>query len=509
MNSFSILYPENYERPDHEPLKSPEFFSDLNLDQITQAITRYKADYHLNAVFYMPFYEMGPIRYRQEIMQDLENPELRSVFHTFAQSQMAMREHLVQLDKMYYPYQQKAWFLDAVKLYQDAVDQLLEGIKVFPFRSRGLIRFREYLESYVASAAYKALSADTAKMKEALSGIRYSLRIKGNRIDVRPYYDEADYSQDVRRTFEKFRQDTAKSYLVRFSLGPDLNSLEGRILAGVAQLHPDVFSNLDRYCVQHEDYVDETLAIFDREIQFYLATLEFIDTLRQRGLPFSYPLVSSSRNVSVQEAFDLALAHKLSEEKAEIVSNDLLVKDPERIVIVSGPNQGGKTTFSRMVGQLHYLAQLGCPVPGRNAHLMLCDKILTHFEKEEHSESLHGKLEDDLLRVRDILSEATSQSLIILNEIFTSTSLQDASFLSYRILEHIIDRDALCVWVTFIDELASFNAKTLSMVAKGVPENPALRTYKLVRKPADGLAYALAIAEKHRVSYKWLKERIL
>jgi DNA mismatch repair protein MutS len=313
----------------------------------------------------------------------------------------------------------------------------------------------------------------------------------------------------VLQTFERFKQGAVKDYLTDFPDGVDMNHVEAAILDLVAKLFKDVFLELDDYCTRNRAYLDGIISIFDREAQFYISYLEYIQPLKSAGLHFCYPEISrQSKEIFANETFDVALAQMLAEQGSTVVCNDFYLKEPERIFVVTGPNQGGKTTFARTVGQLHHLASLGCPVPGSASKLFLCDQLFTHFERQEDVAELRGKLEEDLVRIRGILDQATTNSLVIMNEIFTSTTLSDALVLSKKVVARIVELDLLCVYVTFVDEVASLAPSTVSMVSTVVAENPAQRTYKVVRRPADGLSYALAIAQKYDLTYDRLRQRI-
>jgi DNA mismatch repair protein MutS len=509
MTFASILFQRPEDRIPEDSLEAPGFFVDLNLDQIVDAIIAAKGEYSLQPFFYRSLTDIDAIHYRHEVMQDLQNPLLYDHIRSFAQRMRAMREHLVQADKRYYKYQKESWFLDAVEIYCEAVNCLAHDLTDSDLNSRGFVAFREYLLNYAASERFRLLLAETQKLKAALSTVTYCLLIKDNGFKVRKYESESDYSAEVEETFHKFKQGAVKNYAVKFSDWPDMNHVEAKALDFVALLYPDIFLALDDYCAKTGNYLDETMGAFDREIQFYVAYLDYIAILKRAGLNFCYPTISNDRKeIYNYEGFDLALAYKLIREESAIVCNDFYLKDKERIFVVSGPNQGGKTTFARSFGQLHYLACLGCPVPGREAQLFLFDRLFAHFEKEENIKTLRGKLEDDLTRIHEILRQATANSIIIMNESFTSTTLTDALFLGKEVLQRIMQFDSLCVCVTFVDELATLGETTVSMVSTVVPENPASRTYKIIRRPADGLAYAISIAEKYRLTYERLKERI-
>lgn len=334
------------------------------------------------------------------------------------------------------------------------------------------------------------------------------MEIGNGQVRVTRYDGEPDFAAEIEETFRRFQQGSGPRTGLPASGGTEMSHVEAAVLTMVSRLYPDEFATLARFRADHAGFPDPVVVRFDREVQFYLAYLAFIAPLRRAGLPLCYPTVTASKDVLVRDSFDIALADERVQSGQPVVCNDVRLEGPERLVVLTGPNQGGKTTYARMVGQLHHLAALGCPVPGRSARLPLVDRIFTHFDRTEDIRDLRGKLEDDLTRIAAILRDSTPRSLVVMNETFTSTSLADALLLGWKVLQQLLGRDLIGVYVTFVDELASPGPAVVSMVAGIDPHDTTTRTYRVTRAPADGKAYAMAVAERYDLTRTCLDRRL-
>jgi DNA mismatch repair protein MutS len=343
---------------DQDPLdadgcQEPDFFGDLNFDQIVTSLTEGREEYELASLFYRPLHDVEAVHYRHHVLGDLQREPVLGAVRTFADAMRRMRSHLALVEKLHYARQKQRWFLEAVVTYCRAVAGLGEHLARLELRSRGFIGLRDYVTAYGNSDEFAALVAESQVAAKSLAAVTYTVHIRGNRVRVDRYESEPDMSEEIEESFAKFKQSSVKNYLVKLPDWADMNHVEAQILDLVAKLHPETFSQLEQFCTRHPQYLDDAIGRFDREVQFYLAYLEYIAPLEAIGLTFSHPRVSArSKDVRADDAFDLALATKLVHDGASVVCNDFRLTHPERILVVSGPNNGGKTTFARMFGQL-------------------------------------------------------------------------------------------------------------------------------------------------------------
>jgi DNA mismatch repair protein MutS len=375
--------------------------------------------------------------------------------------------------------------------------------------SRGIRGLRSYLRAYVASNRFGTLRADEQEIRAALDRVAFLVHVRGRRVEIAPFRDEVDLSAEVMETFERFRETADRDHGFEFHDAPELNYVEEEIVNRVAQLHPELFHRLRAFADGYGGWIDPVVARFDREAQFYLGYLEVIERVAADGRAFCYPeLDGDGRDERAEGIFDLALALRGGATARGIVPNDFALSGPERILVVTGPNQGGKTTFARAFGQVHYLALLGLPVPARSARLAVHDRVFTHFAKGEQRAEEQGRLRDDLLRLRTVLDRASSRSVVVLNESFSSTTVADALLVGGAVLERIAARGMVAVCVTFLDELSRLGPPTVSLVAAVAPDDPTVRTFHVERRPADGRAYAVSLAGKHGLTYSDLRRRL-
>jgi len=501
----SVLWPSSGPAAQASEREAQEVLADLGLAGVFAELT---AEGCVEAALRQPLADIGEISYRQAVFADLEAPHLAAAVAAFREAMDQVRRQREQSGRLRHADQAARWLLTAADSYRTAVRALHSALADAAPASQGLQELMRYLGEYLASPAFLTFEAEAEAVRAQLAAVRFTVELRGTRVTVRRAEDVTDLSGEIADIFGRFRQAAAHDDTVRFADYPELNRVEEGIVDRVALLHPKAFAALRAFSRSHQAFPDETIARFDREVAFYLMYLGLCDEIRTAGQGFCRPTLSEDgHDITVSGTFDLALAAKLSRAGGEIVPNDLTLADAERIIVVTGPNQGGKTTFARTFGQLHYLARLGCPVPGKRARLRLCDRVYTHFERAEQAADLQGKLQDELLRLRTILAQATDRSVVVMNESFASTTLRDALFLGREVMARLRERGLLCVYVTFIDELAAGDG-VVSMVSQVAPDDPTRRTFRVVRGPANGLAYAMTLAERHGVTLDALRRRL-
>lgn len=496
----TLLHPSGPDAGHRERRPPADTLRDLNLDQVFASIEAGAEGYRFEEMFESPTTDLAVVEHRHAVFRDLSDDAAAQVVRALVDDAAAVRTMLAQ--KLYDALQADRWFVGAVIRHCNAVIAASDGLAAAPIESAGLTALRARLTAYRDSRQFGALRAEAARLEHELDALRFVVHTQAGKITVAAPGDEPDFAGSVLRTFERFASTQVPERAEKQQGVHQLDRVEAAVLHLLSQLFPQLFTEVATFHRTNAGFVPQWYRDAEREAAFYVAYLDFMQTLRPAGTSWTLPQLSrTDRTEAITGACDVALAHQLAGGSGQCVTNDLQLRAPEQILAISGPNQGGKTTTARMFGQLHYLASLGLPVPAADAQLFLPDAVYTHFERAESIETLAGKLEDELSRARSLLERATADSVVIFNETFGSTSLADARALGASILRRVIAMGALGVYVTFVDELTRLDEHVVSMMSTTDPGDDSIRTYRVVRKRADGKVHAAAIARRHHLTY--------
>ncbi|MGA8618401.1 MAG: hypothetical protein WB660_07770 [Candidatus Sulfotelmatobacter sp.] len=139
--------------------------------------------------------------------------------------------------------------------------------------------------------------------------------------------------------------------------------------------------------------------------------------------------------------------------KDRVVGNDAS-GDGKVLVMITGANRGGKSTFLRSVGVSQLMMQCGMFVPAESFGANLCDGMFTHFKREEDTSMKSGKLDEELGRVSSIVDNVTPNSVVLLNESFASTNEREGSEIARQIVQALLEAGIKVFYVTHMFDLA-------------------------------------------------------
>lgn len=200
------------------------------------------------------------------------------------------------------------------------------------------------------------------------------------------------------------------------------------------------------------DHVLSFFAVLRAELAFYIGCLNLHERLVEKGEPACLPdpLPAGRRAFSTRGLYDVCLALNL---EARVVGNDVNA-DGKTLVMITGANQGGKSTFLRSVGLAQLMMQSGMFVPAESFRANVCGGIFTHYKREEDATMRSGKLDEELGRMSEIADNITPSCLLLCNESFASTNEREGSEIARQVVRALIEAGVKVFFVTHLFDLA-------------------------------------------------------
>ncbi|GEM44859.1 MutS-related protein [Deinococcus cellulosilyticus] len=492
------------------------------------------------------------IEYRQAVLEDvLFHPQFESRLKEVIPQITTLTDYVASRDRRLSPLHEVSWRLGELELYLQCVEGLLEAMGGVSFHSQGFRDLQSHLTGIQQDPLFASLKHELPEMQARFGGLA-SISI-GVNLDAQFKPVEATLLGVHGEAFKgapllgrlfgtkprsgsssglgplhvlPFRQEIING--ASFQHYERQDTLLHPLFADLARIIGDVAKPISKALAQYTSLSGKLLSRLEPEFHFYLGAVSIIRKLQNSGLPLCKPQIApmSERTCQIQQNYNinLALRHiqRTPDENLQktIITNTVDFGEEGRVFLITGPNRGGKTTYTQAVSLTQALFQAGWYVPGSHARISPVDHIYTHFPMEERPDLETGRFGEEASRLGDIFQKATRYSLILLNESLTSTNLTESLFLAEDVVRGLRLLGARAIFNTHLHELArnasrinqdlAGEARVVSLVAEVQTDSSGeiQPTYQVRPGLPQGVSYARRIAAQHGISFEKIAQTL-
>ena len=505
MNRFSILYGENSGREvqvkmDNNALRDDgqnkyrydfkNILDDLNLREISgfTNLSNKDIDFVLNIASDFNSSEQD-VKMRLGIIKDFLN--IRGFYDMF-DSQMRhfvdlreklanakrnmMRVHAdVSAETSFLNYNKIVHACSFFSLTYRTVFNLYREFKDPKTESPRFLELAGFLEELVENTQFKQLNEECKIFCDHINeGVIFDVDIKMNSIlriislrltdfrYVKPVQTGLFYSVMRALAIEEKTEENKKIYIdKKFTRESLISNKDDAYLKGGIEYQINLTAR--RLAAIYETLIDLFSDIY-HELVFYKYAVNMTGYMKASGIPYCLPEISDTNNINaggcsaeIEGLCDitLATAFKNAEAKFEVVQNDYILNPEDKINIITGANQSGKTTFLRALGSALIFARAGLPVPAVRAKINLFRNLYSHFQRYDEDLKNEGQLDTELAEMSAIVYSAGKDSIVLMNESFSSTGLKDAAQIASDVLSAFSHTGVKVIYVTHIPGMKS------------------------------------------------------
>lgn len=455
MKTFLMYEDRDFDLKAELPTNVAELTQDLEIDTLLAAMGG--GDSFLieisKKVLFAGLGESKAILYRQHILADcLEQPEIARAMYAIAVEAIERERRVWRTIVGKYPEGLLSRSVEVLQIFMSLLKTLrhLADEHGAKFHSEGLARLFGMLARELDDE-YLGIVEDQLGRLTFRSGVQMSVELgKGSKGTNYVLHEPRRTGQRWRERLEELTERLPSRDHSSYFYQVDDRDESG--LQALSELKGRGISQVAGALAQSTDHILSFFSTLRSEMAFYVACLNLRDHLARKGEPtcFPEPLAAGTGSFSARALYDVCLSLTM-ENRA--VGNDVSA-DGKNLVMITGANRGGKSTFLRSMGLAQIMMQCGMFLPAEFFRASVRNGVYTHFKREEDATMRSGKLDEELSRMRSIVDCLTPNSMVLLNESFASTNEREGAEIARQIVRALMESGIKVFYVTHMFDLA-------------------------------------------------------